>query len=181
MFKQFNDDPLVEEPVEGQIFGGADTPNATTFHPKDAPEGYRLGEKKDRYRDWYERLRGHNLGHNGWWYDNKKINELGKLAVARMIISQLELRPYQRSEVERLLTTVCSDLRRYNASNTNTTETAIIAMCAFVCRADGRRSHPNHKEFDYLIECLKDECEVREDHYKRTYARIEYDVRISKK
>jgi len=163
-----------QEQEETDISLSANTPNATLFYSSEAPLGYRLAGRRESYRDWFDRLWGYQTGlYNGWWGDAKKLNNLDKIHRLDSIMGQLELTVGQRSQARYFLTTKITDMRKFKVSNIHSTETTLLALCAYVCWKDGRNCHPNHDKFDDLFEELKIAIGIRYCDYIKAYGKVE--------
>lgn len=172
------DEPkTVSEQDELDTTFSARTSNATLFYSWEAPNGYRMAGRRESFRQFYRRLWGYHTGlYNGWWEDAKKINRLQKTYLLDMFASHLELTPGQRAQAESYLRTTISDMRKFKVSNVRTTETILLALCAYVSTKDGRNCHPNHEQFDDLFEEVRTEVSIRQKDYASAYGKIEQAV-----
>ena len=141
-----------------------DTENATHFHAIEAPPSE---------RQKFTRFHGYNTGlYNGEWANETALRRVDNLALFDAVSSQLELTTYQKRTGRMLFDSLNLKHLGYRAV------LVAFAVCAHVCRDDGRVYHPNRaaENNDELFVSFADTLTESPKTIKACYNRISSEV-----
>lgn len=157
-----------------------DTNNRTKLNPEDAPREPREDNSEMKphfYRVLNLMNRGTHsrAGNNLYelWTDEKIMRISDNLAVYDAVSSQLDLPDHLKRWGRKLYGRL--DLRAYRRQSEKGMGAvlAAIAVCAFVCKQNGWKTHPNHPDKQDELADLLENLGITDSEFRTVYGRVE--------